>query len=284
MRLNLEVPSFTGFYQGIWDQSENEWIEVHEMKYGDYEDFESLNLIDDWGFGSDYRDNVAKLFAKNYAEIIKNCLAVPMEYVGCYVDSPKEYNFRTDRIYAIFEVPDYDALVKRLNELGSLPEYRTELATIIKKYHTSCSGFISFMSNDIEDWFGLMYDPSNDHYTSYFIGYLLSLMAPEEIEGLNESVYEYVLENTDYHCVEPETDDAKEEWELYLRYRDLYTEFARSNPMRYENPDKGKWPRYIVLDWDDYKEQFLDYVKKHEQGQKRKAALAAMPVIPGLFD
>nr|UWG15795.1 MAG: hypothetical protein [Bacteriophage sp.] len=284
MRLNLEVPSFTGFYQGIWDQSENEWIEVHEMKYGDYEDFESLNLIDDWGFGSDYRDNVAKLFAKNYAEIIKNCLAVPMEYVGCYVDSPKEYNFRTDRIYATFEVPDYDALVKRLNELGSLPEYRTELAAIIKKYHTSCSGFISFMSNDIEDWFGLMYDPSNDHYTSYFIGYLLSLMAPEEIEGLNESVYEYVLENTDYHCVEPETDDAKEEWELYLQYRDIYTEFASSNPMRYENPDKGKWPPYIVLDWDDYKEQFLDYIKKHEQEQKRKAALAAMPVIPGLFD
>lgn len=284
MRLNLEVPSFTGFYQGVWDQSENEWIEVHEMKYGDYEDFESLNLIDDWGFGSDYRDNVAKLFAKNYAEIIKNCLAVPMEYVGCYVDSPKEYNFRTDRIYATFEVPDYDALVKRLNELGSLPEYRTELAAIIKKYHTSCSGFISFMSNDIEDWFGLMYDPSNDHYTSYFIGYLLSLMAPEEIEGLNESVYEYVLENTDYHCVEPETDDAKEEWELYLQYRDIYTEFASSNPMRYENPDKGKWPPYIVLDWDDYKEQFLDYIKKHEQEQKRKAALAAMPVIPGLFD
>ena len=284
MRLDLEVPGFTGFYQGIWDQSENEWIEVHEMKYGDYEDFESLNLIDDWGFGSNYRDNVAKLFAENYAEIIKNCLAVPMEYVGCYVDSPKEYNFRTDRIYVTFEVPDYDALVKRLNELGSLPEYRTELAAIIKKYHTSCSGFISFMSNDIEDWFGLMYDPSNDHYTSYFIGYLLSLMAPEEIEGLNESVYEYVLENTDYHCVEPETDDAKEEWELYLRYRDLYTEFTRSNPMRYGNPDKGKWPRYIVLDWDDYKEQFLDYVKKHEQEQKRKAALAAMPVIPGLFD
>lgn len=284
MRLNLEVPSFTGFYQGIWDQSENEWIEVHEMKYGDYEDFESLNLIDDWGFGSDYRDNVAKLFAKNYAEIIKNCLAVPMEYVGCYVDSPKEYNFRTDRIYATFEVPDYNALVKRLNELGSLLEYRTELAALIKKHHTSCDGFISFMSNDIEDWFGLMYDPSNDHYTSYFIGYLLSLMAPEEIEGLNESVYEYVLENTDYHCVEPETDDAKEEWELYLQYRDIYTEFASSNPMRYENPDKGKWPPYIVLDWDDYKEQFLDYIKKHEQEQKRKAALAAMPVIPGLFD
>lgn len=132
MRLDLEVPSFTGFYQGIWEQGENEWTEIHEMKYGEYEDFESLNLIDDWGFGPDYRDKVAKLFADDYAEIIKNCLGVPMEYVGCYVSSPKEYNFTTDRIFATFEVPDYDALVKRLKELGSLPEYLTELAALIR--------------------------------------------------------------------------------------------------------------------------------------------------------
>lgn len=284
MRLDLEVPSFTGFYQGIWDQGENEWTEIHEMKYGEYEDFENLNLIDYWGFGSDYRDNVAKLFADDYAEIIKNCLGVSMEYVGCYVSSPREYNFTTDRIYATFEVPDYDALVKRLTELGSLPEYRTELAALIKKCHTSCDGFISFMSNDIEDWFGLMCDPDDDRYVSYFVGYLLSLMAPEEVEGLNESVYEYVLENTDYHCVEPETEEAKEEWELYLQYREVYTEYAQSHPMRYENPIKNQWPYYIVIDWEDYKEQFLDYAKTYEQEQKRKAALAAMPVIPGLFD
>lgn len=278
------MPSFTGFYQGIWDQSENEWTEIHEMKYGEYEDFESLNLIDYWSFGPDYRDKIAKLFADEYAEIIKNCLGVPMEYVGCYVNSPKEYNFTTDRIFATFEVPDYDALVKRLNELGSLPEYRTELAALIKKYHTSCSGFISFMSNDIEEWFELMYDPDDDRYVSYFVGYLLSLMAPEEIDGLNEYVYEYVVTDTDYHCVEPETEEAKDEWELYLQYREVYTEYAQSHPMRYKNPVKGQWPYYIVIDWDDYKEQFLDYAKTYEQEQKRKAALAAMPVIPGLFD
>lgn len=282
MRLDLQVPSFTGFYQGIWDQSENEWIETHEMKYGEHEDFESLNLIDDWGFGPDYRDKVAKLFAEDYAKIIENCLGVPMEYIGYFIDSPKEYNFRTDRIYATFEVPDYDALVKRLNQLGSLPEYRTELAALIKKYHTSCDGFWSFMSNDIEEWFGLMYDPSNDHYTSYFTGYLLSLMAPEEIEGLNESEYEYVLENTDYHCVEPETDDAKDEWEVYLKYGSVYTDWAVEHPMRHPDPYR---PGYNTIDdWEDYKEQFLDYVKEYEKEQKRKAVLAAQPEIPGLFD
>lgn len=283
MRLDLEVPSFTGFYYGTWEQSENEWVRTHEMKY-DYEDFESLNFIDDWGFGPDYRANVAKLFAEDYAEIIQNCIGIEMELVGSEVVSPKEYNFTTDRIFAIFNVPDYSVLVQHLIELGSLPEYRTELAALIKKNHTSYDGFISFMSNDIEEWFELMQDPSNDHYTSYFLGYLLSLMAPEEIEGLNESIYMYVEESTGYHCVEPETDEAKEEWEIYLKYGSLYTDYATAHPMRYKNPDKGKCPYWIVIDWDDYKEQFIDYVEKHEKEQKRKAALAAMPLIPGLFD
>lgn len=282
MRLDLEVPSFTGFYQGIWDQVENEWIEIHEMKYGEHEDFECLQLIDDWGFGPDYRDKVAKLFADDYAKIIQNCIGVPMEYVGYYIDSPKEYNFRTDRIYAVFKVTDYDALIKRLNELGSLPEYRTELAALIKKYHTSCDGFISFMSNDIEEWFGLMYDPSNEHYTSYFIGYLLSLMAPEEIDGLNESVYQYVLENTDYHCVEPETEDAKDEWNVYLKYGKVYTDWTTEHPRRH--PDPYNPGRYAIDDWEDYKESFMEVAEEYEQEQKRKVALAAMPVIPGLFD
>lgn len=282
MRLSLEVPSFTGFYQGIWDQGENEWTEIHEMKYGEYEDFESLQLIDDWGFGPDYRENVAQLFADEYADIIKNCIGVPMELVGCFVDSPKEYNFRTDRIYAVFEVPDYDALIKRLRGLANLPKYRTDLAKLIHKYHTSCDGFISFMSNDIEEWFGLICDPSNEHYTSYFIGYLLSLMASEDIDGLNESMYEYVLCNTDYHCVEPETDEAKDEWGLYLKYGRVYTDWATKHPMRHPDPYRPGW--YAIDDWDDYKEVFMEVAEEYEQEQKRKAALAAMPVIPGLFD
>lgn len=48
--IEIKVLGFTGFYQGIWDQSENEWRETHEMKYGDYEDFESLHMIEDWDF------------------------------------------------------------------------------------------------------------------------------------------------------------------------------------------------------------------------------------------
>lgn len=282
MRLDLEVPGFTGFYDGIWGQSENEWNAAHEMKYGEHEDFESLNFIDDWGFGPDYEDKVAQLFAKEYAEIVKSNLGVEMEFVESYVQSPREYNFTTDRIFAVFDLPDYGVLVKRLMELADLPEYRTKLAALIKKYHSSYDGFMSFMSDDIEEWFGLMQDPSNDNYISCFIGYLLSLMAPEEIYGLNEGIYCYVEEDTDYHHVQPETEDAKEEWEIYLKYGTLYTDWASEHPIRHPDPYR---PGYNTTDdWEDYKEAFMEVAEEYEQEQKRKAADAAWPVIPGLFD
>lgn len=93
----------------------------------------------------------------------------------------REYNFSTDEIYATIEIGDYDALIKRISDLASDPKYRTELADIIHRNHTSRSGFWSWMSNDIEEWFGLIVDPDNNHYVSYMIGYLMQLI---DLNGL----------------------------------------------------------------------------------------------------
>ena len=92
MRCDFEVPSFTGFYQGIWDQSENEYNEIQMRKYDD-NGFEHLNFLDDWGFGPDYRDKIAKLFAEEYVDIMKRYLGIDIELVGYDIDSPKEYYF-----------------------------------------------------------------------------------------------------------------------------------------------------------------------------------------------
>lgn len=40
--LDLEVIGFTGFYQGLWDQTQNEYDEINDLKYGSYESFENL--------------------------------------------------------------------------------------------------------------------------------------------------------------------------------------------------------------------------------------------------
>ena len=270
--IDIEVLGFTGFYQGIWGQCENEYVEAHEMKYGKYEDFESLHMIDDWGFQEDYREEVGKLFADRYIDMVNETLDLDVKLVKFDIYSPKEYNFRTDEIYATIEVEDYDSMIKHISDIASDPKYRTELAKIIKHNHSSCDGFWSFMSNDIEEWFGLIVDPSNSEYVSYMIGYLMSLVNPLEFEFLNENIYEYVSCNTDWHCVMPLTDIAKDEWGLYQKYGNVYTKYADEHPLRYTDQH----------DWEDYKDDFLEYADEYEKKRKRREFDAKMPIIPGL--
>ena len=269
--IDIKVLGFTGFYQGIWDQSENEWQETHEIKYGEYEDFESLHMIEDWGFPENYREEVGKLFSEEYIDMINDSLKLNVKLIKSDVSSPREYNFRTDEIYATIEVDDYDAMIERLSSIASDPAYRTELADIIKKNHSSRSGFISFMSNDIEDWFGLIVDPGNDHYVSYMIGYLMYLSDTARFECLNENIYEYVECDTDLHCVSPITDIAKDEWKLYKQYGSLYTKYADEHPLRY--PDQ--------YEWEEYKDEFLEHAGEYAKELKRREFDAKMPFLPG---
>lgn len=281
--IELEALGFTGFYQSIWEQGENEYRETREMKYGEYEDIEDLQLLDDWGFGPGYRDEIAKIYAEAYVDHLNETLGTDLKLVGQWVRSPQYYNFTTDEIYCKVEIEDLEALANRLRVLCNDVRYKEYVIETIKSNHTSCSGFISYMSNKFEDWMEFIDDPQDFRYISCLIGYLVNVINPGSLRELNESVYCWATEQG-YQETEPETDEAKEEWELYLKYREVYTEYSRSHPMRYENPDKNFGPNYIVVDWEDYKEDFLEYAEKYEQEQKRKAALATMPTIPGLFD
>lgn len=281
MTLELEALGFTGFYQGIWDQGENEYRETRDMKYGEYDDIEDLQLLDDWGFSLDYRDNIAKLYAETYIEHINDIFGIDLKLVGQWVRSPKYYNFTTDEIYCKVEIDDLDKLVNHLRELCNDPRYKEDIIETIKQNHASCDGFISYMSNDFEDWMDCIADPDDDRYISCLIGYLVNAIAPGSLRELNTGVYSWASEQG-YQMAEPQTKDAKDEWELYLKYRGIYTEYTREHPICHPDPNR---PGYHTMDdWDDYKERFMEYAEAYEAEQKRKAALAAQPVIPGLFD
>ena len=116
------------------------------------------------------------------------------------------------------------------------------------------------MSNDIEEWFGLITDPGNDHYVSYMIGYLMYLLDTARFEYLNENMYDYVECCTDLHCVNPITDIAKDEWNLYEQFGSIYTKYADEHPLRY--PDQ--W------EWEEYKEEFLTHANEYDKELKRK--------------
>lgn len=269
--LDLEVIGFTGFYQGLWDQTQNECDEINDLKYGSYEGIENLHMLEDWGFQEDYRDRVAELFADEYADMVSSAIGINVKLVKSFVRSPREYNFSTDEIYAQIEIKDYDEFVERLQYFLKSDQYHDRLAEIIKQNHTSCSGFISFMSNDINEWHELIEGPNNENYISCLVGYIVSIVDEDSAQLLSSTIYEFVCSNTDLHRVNPITDIAKEEFELYEKYGHIYSEYAKEHPLRY--PDK--------YEWEYYKGQFIECAEEYEREIKRKEEDAKYPYLPG---
>lgn len=219
MKTTIEVKSFPGFYETIFSEryiEEDEQESLHDQ----YPDFEHLS---DWEIDSDkYRDAVAKNFAEMYIDELNDKLQLNIKLTSESVESPREYNFTSDKIICNIEVGDYDAFIKKITNLMCESEYRVRLTKIIKKKHSNSPGFWSFMSNDIEDWFGYLVDPDNTNYLECILWYLYCLKADEPIDGdgdwtMKDSVYEYIRCNTDATSLVPSTDAAREEYEQWQK-------------------------------------------------------------------
>jgi hypothetical protein len=63
------------------------------------------------------------------------------------MSSPKYYNFETDRVYAHMPRETVDKLFAI-----SFAEGHTTLAKVLKDRHTSCSGFHSWYTNELQEW------------------------------------------------------------------------------------------------------------------------------------
>lgn len=221
MKTSIIVKSFPGFYETIFDESYLESDQRDQL----YEIYPGFKHLDGWELPESYQSEVAKEFAEVYISELNDKLGLKMELTSESVESPREYNFTTDQVICYIEVGDWDEFIKKVSSLMSLPEYRTELAKIIKENHSDRPGFWSFMSNDIEDWFGAIVDPDNTNYLECVLWYLYCLKSGEYIFndggwGMSEQIYEE-LSSRDTMSLTPITDEAKKEWEEWCEKKIL---------------------------------------------------------------
>lgn len=80
-------------------------------------------------------------------EEIKEYCPFPLDMEYESIASPREYNFETDRLFV--EIP-YDQL--RRMYIHVQKHCRSTFESIMRKRFTSRDGFISFYSNDIDEW------------------------------------------------------------------------------------------------------------------------------------
>ena len=188
---SLDISFFPGFYGTLYDCGENEYETIkNELDfYNDNNDGRTYTE-DDFVFDWDaYRNSIAKLYTEGYSNY---ALEIPFikSIVFDEIDSPTYYNFRNDRIYAWFEFAD----TWKQDMEKFMRDKHDWLCDIIKEEHTSRSGFISFMSNNIDDWFEKIFVEEDTLYIEDMIKYMLMDMF--DAHTLAEDIEMYVFKHT----------------------------------------------------------------------------------------
>ena len=154
-KTEITIP-FDGFYNSISERRVDErlfdeWCsETNNLDYIDTSELQGddSDAFYDWcdDRWEDARLEYVEDYVDNFFAIIKGVTGVDLDYTDLVIDSPREYNFATDRI---FIKVDGDKL-KKLFKLTD----RKLLAEQIKADFTSYDGFSSSYSNDINhaDW------------------------------------------------------------------------------------------------------------------------------------
>lgn len=173
------APLFTGFYGTLFEydneESDIEWYNEENKTDLSYDDFE-------WNY-KEYHNRIAKAFVNRLESEINDFLPVKIEFTELH--SPKEYNFYNDSIWINVELN-----LKAL--LGKIKEHKNLATQYFKSHYTSCSGFISFHSPNIEDWLTEKYILED---TGHRIGALLDCLCQCEID--TDDIY-YWVEGENY--------------------------------------------------------------------------------------
>lgn len=134
---------FNGFYE-TWDHDTvTSLIEDYFMNEETGEPEPPENFYNTFDYTPCF-EAYAKAYTTEFANLLNEELGTHIKLVFDSMDSPKYYNYETDQIYAYIRLKDIKELWKHTT--------REALENQIKARHTSCSGFISFYSNDILEW------------------------------------------------------------------------------------------------------------------------------------
>lgn len=142
----INIP-FCGFYQSIYD-SELDSIIQRECEYQEeyngiptHEYSAALYRFADFGQA---HKQIASKYVDRFNSFILDEFGVDLGLEFEKLESPREYNFSTDRIFAFIPEEKVNELFDNVNQ--------GDLASVIKDHFTPGSGFIPFYSDDVLTW------------------------------------------------------------------------------------------------------------------------------------
>lgn len=148
-KVEIGIP-FDGFYNSVSDMRATEAVENHFMDdMGEVpEEYQEAIYMADIDWQAIHRD-YAKLYAEYFTEMVKEEIGLDLTPEFSDLESPREYNFSTDKIFI-------NITEKQARELREKAKNSHLYEQYIKDVLAPRSGFIPFFSNDVnhDDWKG----------------------------------------------------------------------------------------------------------------------------------
>lgn len=211
---------FPGFYESIFCNSDEFVDDESELKYEiesttgcevyveyDYIDFKKYQFDVCQTFMEYYIDKIIEVLPNSITEH-ENFLFEIANKDDITVVSPKYYNYSTDQWFG-------DVKTNR-KTLKLIKEYTLKLNGV-KDYlienFTSCDGFISFLSNNIEDWKSLDIEDYEENMFIALLDMLISLSDCIAFEEINLSTYydvdKYYYADATVYCEKEDAENIK---------------------------------------------------------------------------
>ena len=198
----LYINVFYGFYESIYCSSSQFIDEEYEDKYMLLDKYPFLNENDieiyyEFENFENYKKDISKEFSSLYLNLIKELLPLDiienpkflLELKDSYIDSPQYYNYRTDK-NGLFIETNYTTLNLIKNYVLSFEN----MEEYIYKKNSSYDGFISFLSNNYQEW----KDKPIENYECNELSFLFDNVI---IQNDNSSIYPLIF-NLNYECYE----------------------------------------------------------------------------------
>lgn len=156
--LELQLP-FDGYYSSVWDSgldwelesaAEN-YEESDRETYGDagLDASEFCDILSESITWSKCHDALNRVVVNSIQQVLDDELDLKINLSFAGMESPRFYNFSTDRLFAKISRADVAKLVRIVRS----DRYAT-LKKVLDDRHTSYSGFHSYYSNDLAKWLG----------------------------------------------------------------------------------------------------------------------------------
>ncbi len=161
-KTEIQIP-FPGFYQSRFDgygdiAAENEAYnrcedgsnEGDESSYPEALRLDESDICDAFHGAMNWKaahDALGRDYAAEFAEQAESLLGVKLKAEFAAIESPKFYNFETDRLFM-----KVDSAVLEFFHVKLKRDYADGFAAIVEKRHSSRSGFISFYNADASTW------------------------------------------------------------------------------------------------------------------------------------